>query len=57
LTKDQLLKLEQTVSAEVLKRRRLGGYSADAEGILIIGEAVLVILRYINSQLDRGGRK
>lgn len=57
LTKKDLMEMERRVAEEVLARRRLGGYSADSNGILLFGEAILAILRHLNLQMDKGGRK
>lgn len=42
-----LVALEGVLMKEVVKRRQLGGYSADAEGILTIAEASLRILQHL----------
>lgn len=39
--------LEATVMEEVVKRRKLGGYSADAEGILLLAETVLKMIQHM----------
>lgn len=57
MTKKELINLEREVAEEVLKRRRLGGYSADAAGILLLAEALLGVIRHINALNDKGGRK
>lgn len=41
-----LYKLEEVLMAEVVKRRSLGGYSQDADGILLIAETVLRLVQH-----------
>ena len=41
MTKAELISLATTLSQEVDRRRRLGGYSVEASGILLIAEQVL----------------
>ena len=47
MKRSDLLELEKTMMKEVVKRRQLGGYSADAEGILVICEALMRLLQHI----------
>lgn len=44
---DKLAELEKQVMAEVVRRRQLGGYSMEAEGILLLGEALLKLIGHI----------
>jgi hypothetical protein len=46
MKRSDLLELEKTMMKEVVKRRQLGGYSADAEGILILCETLMKLLQY-----------
>jgi hypothetical protein len=46
MKRSDLLELEKTMMKEVVKRRQLGGYSADAEGILILCETLMRLLQY-----------
>jgi len=47
MNRTDLLELEKTMMKEVVKRRALGGYSADAEGILILSETLMRLLQHI----------
>ena len=47
MKRTDLLELEKTMMKEVVKRRALGGYSADAEGILILSETLMRLLQHI----------
>lgn len=47
MRKSDLQSLEATIMKEVVKRRQLGGYSADAEGILILTETLFRVLQHI----------
>ncbi len=42
-----LIELEKIIVEEVVRRRKLGGYSQDADGILLISEVVMKILNHI----------
>jgi hypothetical protein len=39
--------LEKMIMEEVVKRRKLGGYSPDAEGILLIAETMMRLLQHL----------
>ena len=43
----QLAELEKQLMEEVVRRRKLGGYSMEAEGILLMGEALLKIVGHL----------
>lgn len=47
MKRSDLLELEKTMMKEVVKRRQLGGYSPDAEGILTICETLMRLLQHI----------
>ena len=47
MRRSDLETLEATIMKEVVKRRQLGGYSADAEGILTLAEAILRLLQHL----------
>lgn len=47
MKRSDLLELEKTMMKEVVKRRALGGYSADAEGILVVCETLMRLLQYV----------
>lgn len=48
--KKELEELEKEVMKEVVKRRSLGGYSTEAEGLLLDGEFFLKIMRHLIDQ-------
>lgn len=50
MTKKDLIELEDRIMAEVVKRRQLGGYSADAEGLLLLAEAMLKIVGHLRER-------
>lgn len=47
MKRSDLQSLEKDVMKEVVKRRSLGGYSPDAEGILLLAETVMRLLQHI----------
>lgn len=47
MKRSDLQMLEAQLMKEVVKRRSLGGYSPDAEGILLIAEATMRILQHM----------
>jgi len=47
MKRTDLLQLEAQLMEEVVKRRRLGGYSADAAGILFLSEALYKISQHL----------
>ena len=53
MIKQELDELEKHVMKEVVKRRGLGGYSTEAEGLLTDGEILLKIVRHMNEQMSR----
>lgn len=53
MTRDDVEHLECKLMEEVVKRRKLGGYSQEAEGILILTESVLAITQHIKDSLPR----
>ncbi len=46
MKRSDLMELEKTVMDEVVRRRRLGGYSPDAEGILLLAEVLMRLLQH-----------
>lgn len=48
-----LLVLEEPLAKEIERRRGLGGYGQDAEGILLIGETLLKLLQYVQFVADQ----
>jgi hypothetical protein len=53
MIKSEIVDLEKRVMKEVVRRRQLGGYSAEAEGLLIDGEILLDIVRHLTEQASR----
>lgn len=47
-----LLVLEEPLAKEMERRRGLGGYNQDADGILLIGETLLKLLQYVQEVAD-----
>lgn len=50
-----LSELEGKLEYEVRRRRGLGGYSTDAEGILLLSEILLELIQYIKAP-KKGGK-
>lgn len=48
-----LIELEKVTMAEVVKRRGLGGYSTEAEGLLILNETLLKVLGHLIDEAPR----
>lgn len=44
---EKLAELEKQVMEEVVRRRKLGGYSMEAEGMLLFGEALLKLIGHL----------
>lgn len=53
MKRDDFEELERRVMAEVVKRRQLGGYSADAAGILMLCETMLSLIMHFKEQMPR----
>ena len=53
MIKSEMDQLEKEVMKEVVRRRGLGGYSTEAEGLLLDGEILLKIVRHLNEQISR----
>ena len=53
MIKKELDELEKEVMKEVVKRRGLGGFDANAETILLLTEWMLKIIRHMNEQMSR----
>lgn len=47
MTRDDLIELEKRVMEEVVKRRKLGGFDANADTILKLSEWMLKIVGHI----------
>ena len=47
MKRSDLQVLEATMMKEVIRRRALGGYSVDAEGILILCETLMRLLQHV----------
>lgn len=51
MKRSDLVELEKAIMEEVVTRRRLGGYSQDAGGILLIAETLMRILTHIIDEM------
>ena len=49
---EKLAELEKQVMEEVVRRRKLGGYSMEAEGMLMFGEALLKVIGHLIDEHD-----
>ena len=47
MKKEDLQVLEERLTSEVQRRRQLGGYSTEAEGISILAEALLKLTQHL----------
>ena len=50
---DDLQALTKEIMKELVKRRSLGGYSAEADGILFLYEAMFRVLQHLEDQYPR----
>lgn len=57
MTRDDLERIERELEGLVVDRRRLGGFDVNAEGILIIGEAILRITRHLREKAPKVKRE
>jgi len=55
MKRSDLQVLEATMMKEVIRRRALGGYSVDAEGILILCETLMRLLQHIVDEYPEAG--
>ena len=53
MIKKEMDELEKEVMKEVVRRRGLGGYSTEAEGLLLDSEILLKLVRHLNEQISR----
>ncbi len=53
MTRDELERTEKILIDEVVKRRKLGGYSMEAEGILLLAESILAIIQHLKDENPR----
>lgn len=53
MTRDDMERLEALLMEEVVKRRKLGGYSMEAAGILLLAESMLQITQHLRDTLPR----
>lgn len=53
MTRDDFDRLEAGLMKEIVKRRSLGGYSADATTIQFLAEALYEISRHISAKVPR----
>ena len=57
MTRKDLIKLQEYLSNEVVRRRGLGGYSAEAEGILLALECNLKVVSHLIEQFPKTSKK
>lgn len=53
MDRNDLDELEKQITKEVVKRRSLGGYSQEAEGLLILSEAMMLVVRHLKEKAPR----
>ena len=53
MKRDDLQALTKEVMKELVRRRALGGYSTEAEGLLYLYEAMFKVLLHLEDQLPR----
>ena len=53
MNRDDMAELEAKVMEEVVKRRKLGGYSVEAAGVLMLAEATLAIVQHLKASMPR----
>ena len=53
MTRDDAIELEKRLMEEVVKRRKLGGYSVEAAGVLMLAESLLQITQHLKDTLPR----
>jgi len=49
---EQLQQLESQMMEEVVKRRKLGGYSTEAEGLLLVCEHLLKLEQHLRNEAE-----
>lgn len=53
MNRDDLEVLEAKIMEEVVNRRRLGGYSVESAGILMLAESMLKVVHHLVDQEPR----
>ena len=53
MTKDDIEDLLRVVEAQVVRARSLGGFSTEAESLMIVWEVLLKLTRHINEKTPR----
>ena len=56
MTREDLEELEKTLMRLVVNRRQLGGFDANAEAVLILSEALLLLTRHLREKAPRPRR-
>lgn len=56
MKRDDLVLLEHEIMKEVVRRRNLGGYSMEAEGILLLSEAMLKVVGHLIDEAPRNDK-
>lgn len=51
MTRDEIERVEARIMEEVVKRRRLGGYSMEAEGILLLTETMFQVIQHLKAEM------
>lgn len=57
MKKEDLQDLEATMMKEVVRRRALGGYSTEAEGIMTLCEVLLRVVQHMVEEYPRAKSK
>lgn len=57
MTREGMEDLEKKVMKELVRRRALGGYSADAEGILLLYECLFDLVRHLKEKTPKNERE
>lgn len=53
MDRDDMAELEARLMEEVVKRRKLGGYSVEAAGVLMLSESMLAIVQHLKDAMPR----
>jgi len=53
MNREDLGDLEARLMEEVVKRRKLGGYSVEAAGVLMLAESTLAIVQHLKDGMPR----
>ena len=53
MTRDDMERMEEVLMEEVVKRRKLGGYSMEAAGVLLLAESLLKLTQHLIDTVPR----